>query len=81
VADRTLIVCGYGPGIADAVAARFGAEGFAVALVGRGAGKPTAAAQKLEQTGRLPLTAYGLCRSRNERTAALNTSFLSPATM
>jgi NADP-dependent 3-hydroxy acid dehydrogenase YdfG len=51
VADRTLIVCGYGPGIADAVAARFGAEGFAVALVGRSADKLTAAAQKLEQTG------------------------------
>jgi NAD(P)-dependent dehydrogenase (short-subunit alcohol dehydrogenase family) len=31
----TLVVCGYGPGISDAVARRFGREGFAVALVAR----------------------------------------------
>lgn len=31
----TIVVCGYGPGISDAVARRFGREGFAVALVGR----------------------------------------------
>lgn len=32
---RTLIVCGYGAGISNAVAERFGREGFTVALVGR----------------------------------------------
>jgi NADP-dependent 3-hydroxy acid dehydrogenase YdfG len=31
----TIVVCGYGPGISNAVARRFGREGLAVALVGR----------------------------------------------
>jgi len=34
---KTLVVCGYGPGISSAVAQRFGREGFAVALVARDA--------------------------------------------
>jgi len=33
------MVCGYGPGISHATAERFGAEGFAVALVGRTAAR------------------------------------------
>lgn len=36
---KTIIVCGYGPGISDAVANKFGAEGFQVALVARSADK------------------------------------------
>jgi NADP-dependent 3-hydroxy acid dehydrogenase YdfG len=36
---KTIIVCGYGPGISDAVANRFGGEGFQVALVARSADK------------------------------------------
>jgi NAD(P)-dependent dehydrogenase (short-subunit alcohol dehydrogenase family) len=36
---KTIIVCGYGPGISDAVANRFGSEGFQVALVARSADK------------------------------------------
>ena len=32
---KTILVGGYGPGISNAVAEKFGAEGFAVALVGR----------------------------------------------
>src|SRR3954468_23915038 len=32
---KTIIVGGFGPGISSAVAERFGAEGFAVALVAR----------------------------------------------
>ena len=36
---KTMIVCGYGPGISNAVAQRFGAEGFSVALIGRSADK------------------------------------------
>lgn len=31
----TIVICGYGPGISDAVARRFGREGFSVALVAR----------------------------------------------
>lgn len=32
---KTIVVCGFGTGISTAVAQRFGAEGFQVALVGR----------------------------------------------
>lgn len=48
---RTIIVCGYGPGISDAVARRFGRDGFAVALVARNADKLAAAAAKLTEAG------------------------------
>jgi NADP-dependent 3-hydroxy acid dehydrogenase YdfG len=34
---KTIIVAGYGPGISSAVAEKFGAEGFQIALVGRSA--------------------------------------------
>ena len=37
--QRTIVVCGYGPGISDAVANKFGGEGFQVALVARNAEK------------------------------------------
>lgn len=36
---KTIIVCGHGVGISDAVASKFGAEGFQVALVARSADK------------------------------------------
>ena len=36
---KTLIVCGYGPGISTSVAEKFGAEGFSIALVARNAEK------------------------------------------
>lgn len=32
---KTIMVCGHGPGISNAVAAKFGAQGFSVAIVGR----------------------------------------------
>jgi NADP-dependent 3-hydroxy acid dehydrogenase YdfG len=32
---NTILICGYGPGISNAVARRFGKEGFSVALVAR----------------------------------------------
>jgi NADP-dependent 3-hydroxy acid dehydrogenase YdfG len=37
--QKTIVVCGYGPGISDAVANKFGREGFQVALVARSADK------------------------------------------
>lgn len=46
-----IAVCGHGPGISDAVARRFGREGFAVALVARSADRLATAAQALEQEG------------------------------
>jgi NAD(P)-dependent dehydrogenase (short-subunit alcohol dehydrogenase family) len=45
---KTIVVVGYGPGISNAVAERFGAAGFAVALVARHADKLAAAVKQLE---------------------------------
>lgn len=47
----TIIVCGHGPGISDAVARRFGREGYAVALVARNAARLAAAAEALSAEG------------------------------
>ena len=33
--SKTIVVVGFGPGISNAVAEKFGAEGFSVALVAR----------------------------------------------
>jgi NADP-dependent 3-hydroxy acid dehydrogenase YdfG len=49
--SKTIVVCGHGPGISDAVAHKFGKEGFSVALVARNKERLTAAAKKLEQAG------------------------------
>jgi NADP-dependent 3-hydroxy acid dehydrogenase YdfG len=48
---KTILVCGHGPGISDAVARQFGAQGFAVALIARSADKLTAAADALALRG------------------------------
>jgi NADP-dependent 3-hydroxy acid dehydrogenase YdfG len=53
---RTIVVCGHGPGISDAVARRFGKEGFAVALVARNADRLKTAAEALTGAG---ITAKG----------------------
>jgi NAD(P)-dependent dehydrogenase (short-subunit alcohol dehydrogenase family) len=48
---KTIVVCGHGPGISDAVARRFGREGFAVALVARNAARLNEAAAALAKEG------------------------------
>jgi NAD(P)-dependent dehydrogenase (short-subunit alcohol dehydrogenase family) len=48
---KSIMVCGYGPGISQAVAKKFGAEGFSVALVGRSADKLAAGVKALEASG------------------------------
>jgi NADP-dependent 3-hydroxy acid dehydrogenase YdfG len=48
---KTIMVCGYGPGISKAVAEKFGAEGFSVALVGRSADKLAVGVKALEAKG------------------------------
>jgi NAD(P)-dependent dehydrogenase (short-subunit alcohol dehydrogenase family) len=53
---RTIIVCGHGPGISDAVARKFGREGLAVAIVARNAERLSAAAASLAEAG---ITAKG----------------------
>jgi NAD(P)-dependent dehydrogenase (short-subunit alcohol dehydrogenase family) len=48
---KTIIVAGYGSGISNAVAEKFGKEGFAVALVSRSADKLAAGVKALEAQG------------------------------
>jgi NAD(P)-dependent dehydrogenase (short-subunit alcohol dehydrogenase family) len=48
---KTIVVCGYGPGISSAVAERFGREGFRVALVGRNVQRLAAGVASLEGRG------------------------------
>lgn len=49
--QRTIVVAGHGPGISDAVARRFGREGFSVAIVARNAGRLGEAAAALARDG------------------------------
>jgi len=48
---KTIVVCGYGPGISSAVAEKFGAQGFAVALVARSAERLADGVKALEAKG------------------------------
>jgi NADP-dependent 3-hydroxy acid dehydrogenase YdfG len=47
----TIVVCGHGPGISDAVARRFGRESFAVAIVARNSDRLSVAARALTDAG------------------------------
>jgi NADP-dependent 3-hydroxy acid dehydrogenase YdfG len=49
--SKTIIIGGYGSGISKAVAQKFGAEGFSLALVARNADKLGAAVKELEGQG------------------------------
>lgn len=49
--SKTILICGHGPGISHAVARRFGAGGFSVALVARSADRLAAAADALRAEG------------------------------
>ena len=49
--SKTIVVCGYGPGISDAVAKKFGAAGFSVAIAARSADKLQAAQARLNAEG------------------------------
>ena len=49
--SKTIVIFGHGPGISQSVAERFGAEGFAVALVARNAERLAAAAKSLGEKG------------------------------
>ena len=48
---KTILICGYGPGISDAVSNRFGGGGFQVALVARNADKLEQACASLGKRG------------------------------
>jgi NADP-dependent 3-hydroxy acid dehydrogenase YdfG len=51
MAKGTIVVAGHGPGISDAVARRFGREGYKVAIVARNAARLAAAAESLGAAG------------------------------
>jgi NADP-dependent 3-hydroxy acid dehydrogenase YdfG len=48
---KTILVCGFGPGVSTAVAEKFGAEGFQVALVARNAERLDAGVKALTAKG------------------------------
>ena len=48
---KVIVIVGFGPGISTAVAEKFGAEGFSVALVARNAGKLEAGVRALAEKG------------------------------
>lgn len=48
---KTIVVCGYGPGISEAVARKFGGEGYRVALVARTAEKLERGVSALGEAG------------------------------
>jgi NAD(P)-dependent dehydrogenase (short-subunit alcohol dehydrogenase family) len=48
---KTIVVVGYGPGVSNAMAEKFGAEGFSVALVARGEAKLAAGVEALKAKG------------------------------
>ncbi len=48
---KTILICGHGPGISDAVARKFGGHGFRVALIARSRDKLAAAASSLAAAG------------------------------
>jgi NADP-dependent 3-hydroxy acid dehydrogenase YdfG len=49
--SRVFVVVGFGPGVSTAVAEKFGAEGFSVALVGRSEDRLAAGVQALKAKG------------------------------
>lgn len=51
MSGKTIVVVGFGPGISKAVAARFGKEGFRVALVARNAERLAAGVAELAAAG------------------------------
>jgi NAD(P)-dependent dehydrogenase (short-subunit alcohol dehydrogenase family) len=49
--SKTILICGYGPGISSAVARKFGKQGYRVALVSRSADKLEAGCRALSDAG------------------------------
>ena len=65
--SKTILVCGYGPGISNAVAERFGAEGFQVALAARNGDRLATGVKALETKG---IHAAGFPTDLSDPTAA-----------
>jgi NADP-dependent 3-hydroxy acid dehydrogenase YdfG len=67
---KTILVCGFGPGISQAVARKFGKEGFSVALVGRSRERLDAGAKALTDAG---VTAKGFACDLSDAAAVKKT--------
>ena len=70
--QKTIIVCGHGPGISDAVANKFGGEGFQVALVARSADKLEQAREPSRREVLRPLRFRRTCPIRKRRRSWYN---------
>jgi NAD(P)-dependent dehydrogenase (short-subunit alcohol dehydrogenase family) len=64
---KTILVCGFGPGISTGIAEKFGAEGFQVALVARNAERLDAGVKALAAKG---VTAAGFTSDLGDPSAA-----------
>jgi len=51
VMSKTIVIVGFGPGVSTAVAEKFGAEGFALALIARNASRLSVGAEALKANG------------------------------
>lgn len=69
---KTLVVCGYGPGVSNAVAEHFGSKGFNVAIASRNADRLKAAEKALQAKG-LQAAGFPTDMSSPEATKALFT--------
>jgi len=49
--SKTIVIVGFGPGVSTAVAEKFGAEGFALALIARNASRLSVGAEALKANG------------------------------
>jgi NADP-dependent 3-hydroxy acid dehydrogenase YdfG len=63
---RVIVICGYGPGISNAVAQRFGNEGFEVVLIARTKDRLDRAVVELEEMG---VTAYAFAADLSDPAA------------
>lgn len=55
--SKTIVIVGFGPGVSTAVAERFGASGFSVALIARNKGRLDAGIETLGRKG-IPVAAF-----------------------
>lgn len=65
---KTIVVVGFGPGISTAVARKFGAEGFAVALVARNEGLPPEEGRLAERVAALKAKGIAAASRRTQET-------------
>ena len=73
--SKTIVVVGFGPGISTAVADKFGAEGFSVALVARTLDRHAASPRRRDRAAGRPFFAAA---ARARTAASLSVAALTP---